>query len=60
MIIGGWPAYMAALELHQRRDNYPAFNIPIICLPATIDNDLPGVELSVGGRHRPQQHHRRS
>ncbi len=48
MIIGGWSAYQAALELYNRRTNYPAFNIPIILLPATIDNDLPGSELSVG------------
>ncbi len=48
LIIGGWSAYVAALELHQRRNNYPAFNIPIVCCPATIDNDLPGSELSVG------------
>lgn len=48
LIIGGWSAYEAALELYQRRANYPAFNIPIICFPATIDNDLPGSELSVG------------
>jgi 6-phosphofructokinase 1 len=48
LIIGGWSAYVAALELYQRRNNYPAFNIPIVCFPATIDNDLPGSELSVG------------
>lgn len=48
LIIGGWSAYEAALQLHQRRDNYPAFNIPIVCFPASIDNDLPGSELSVG------------
>ncbi len=48
LIIGGWSAYVSALELYQRRNNYPAFNIPIVCFPATIDNDLPGSELSVG------------
>jgi 6-phosphofructokinase 1 len=48
LIIGGWSAYVSALELYQRRNNYPAFNIPIVCFPATIDNDLPGAELSVG------------
>lgn len=48
MIIGGWAAYQAALQLYARRNDYPAFNIPIVLLPATIDNDLPGSELSVG------------
>ena len=48
LVIGGWSAYEAALALHQRRDSFPAFNLPIVCLPATIDNDLPGSELSIG------------
>lgn len=48
LIIGGWSAYEAALELFNRRNSFPAFNIPIICFPASIDNDLPGSELSVG------------
>lgn len=48
LIIGGWSSYVAALELYNRRSNFPAFNIPIVCFPATIDNDLPGTELSVG------------
>lgn len=48
LIIGGWAAYQAALELYNRRNTFPAFNIPILCFPATIDNDLPASELSVG------------
>jgi 6-phosphofructokinase 1 len=30
------------------RENYPAFNIPLVCLPATINNNLPGSDLSIG------------
>ena len=48
LIIGGWAGYEAALELYNERHHFPAFDMPIICLPATIDNDLPGSELSVG------------
>ena len=48
LIIGGWAGYKGAYELFRGRENYPAFNIPIICLPATIDNNLPGSELSIG------------
>lgn len=48
LLIGGWSGYQAALELYQRRTTFPAFNLPIICMPATIDNDLAGSELSVG------------
>lgn len=48
LIIGGWSGYLSAYQLLQERDNFPTFNIPIICLPATINNNLPGSELSVG------------
>ncbi len=48
LMIGGWSGYLGARRLYSEREHFPAFNIPIICLPATIDNDLPGSELSVG------------
>ncbi len=48
LIIGGWMAYKAAHHLYSERDRYPAFKIPMICLPATIDNNVPGSELSIG------------
>lgn len=48
LVIGGWNGYEAALRLLQERKNFPSFRIPIVCLPATINNDLPGAELSVG------------
>jgi len=48
LAIGGWAAYQAAYKLFSERANFPAFNTPIICLPASIDNNLPGSELSIG------------
>jgi 6-phosphofructokinase 1 len=48
LIIGGWTGYQSAYQLMNERRNYPAFNIPMVCLPATINNHLPGSELSVG------------
>jgi len=48
LIIGGWSAYETAYKLYSERDTFPAFNIPMICLPASIDNNLPGSELSIG------------
>jgi len=48
LVIGGWTGYQSALELYGKRDTFPAFNIPIICLPASINNNLPGADLSVG------------
>ena len=48
LIIGGYNAYLSAYELVSERPRYPAFKIPIICVPASIDNNLPGSELSIG------------
>jgi 6-phosphofructokinase 1 len=48
LMIGGWAGYEAAHVLHTNRDRYPAFDIPVVCLPASINNDLPGSDLSIG------------
>jgi 6-phosphofructokinase 1 len=48
LIIGGWAGYEAAYELFNRRNDFASFNIPIVCLPTSIDNNLPGSELSIG------------
>lgn len=48
LMIGGWPAYEAAFNLLSNRPNFPSFNIPFICLPASINNNLPGSEFSIG------------
>jgi 6-phosphofructokinase 1 len=48
LVIGGWLAYETAHKLVAERGNFPAFNIPIICLPASIDNNLPGTEICLG------------
>ena len=48
LMIGGWSGYQAAYELHAKRNEHPAFALPIVCLPASINNDLPGSELSIG------------
>jgi 6-phosphofructokinase 1 len=48
LIIGGWTGYQSAFALLNERSHFPAFKIPIICLPAAIDNNLPGSELSIG------------
>lgn len=48
LVIGGTSGYQVALDLYSKRSQFPAFNIPIVCLPATIDNDLPATELSIG------------
>ncbi len=48
LVIGGWNAYQAAHLLHRERDRFPALRIPMVCVPASIDNNLPGSELSIG------------
>jgi 6-phosphofructokinase 1 len=48
LMVGGWSGYVAAHRLLSERPNFPAFNIPIVCMPATIDNNLPGSEMSIG------------
>lgn len=48
LIIGGWSAYQAVHQLYLERASYPSFRIPMICMPASINNNLPGSELSIG------------
>ncbi len=48
LMVGGWTGYESAYLLLQERKSFPAFNIPIVCLPASINNNLPGSELSLG------------
>jgi 6-phosphofructokinase 1 len=48
LMIGGWNAYESAHILLTNRPNFPSFNIPLVCLPASINNNLPGSEFSIG------------
>ncbi|BFZ61228.1 6-phosphofructokinase, alpha subunit [Saitoella coloradoensis] len=48
LIIGGFEAFTALGQLRRARASYPAFRIPMICLPATISNNVPGTEFSLG------------
>ena len=48
LVIGGWNAYEGIHAMYKERTNFPAFNIPIVCLPASINNNLPGSEFSIG------------
>ena len=46
--IGGFEAFTAVSELRKARKDYAAFRIPMILLPATISNNVPGTEYSIG------------
>ena len=48
IIIGGFEAYESLKELKDAREKYPIFNIPIVCLPSTVSNNVPGTEYSLG------------
>ena len=48
LIIGGWCGYESAYELFNKRNLFPNFNIPIVCVHASISNNLPGTEVSIG------------
>jgi 6-phosphofructokinase 1 len=51
LMIGGWAGYESAHVLESVSDGGSVRDrpkVPIACLPASINNDLPGSELSVG------------
>ena len=48
LMAGGWAGYQAAHLLHTHRRTYASLDIPIVCMPMTINNDLPGTELTIG------------
>ena len=48
LMIGGWNGYQAAELMHSERERFPACGLPIVCVPASIDNNLPGSELAIG------------
>ena len=48
VIIGGFEAFISVTQLARNRHLYPALAIPIICLPATVSNNVPGTDFSIG------------
>ncbi|KAE8155187.1 phosphofructokinase 1 [Aspergillus avenaceus] len=47
-VVGGFEAFTAVSQLRQAREKYAAFKIPMVVLPATISNNVPGTEYSLG------------
>ena len=48
LVIGGFEAYHAVLQMSEQRAKYPEFCIPMVVLPATISNNVPGTDFSLG------------
>lgn len=46
--VGGMETYKQVHKLIAAREKYRELRIPIICVPATIDNNLPGTEICIG------------
>lgn len=47
-VIGGFEAFTSVAELRKARAEYDAFKIPMVILPATVSNNVPGTEFSIG------------
>ncbi|XP_066958410.1 ATP-dependent 6-phosphofructokinase isoform X2 [Macrobrachium rosenbergii] len=48
LIIGGFEAYHALLQLYEARGKYKEFCVPMVVIPATISNNVPGSDFSLG------------
>ena len=48
LLIGGFEAFKSVLDMYEARKSYPVFNMPLVCVPATISNNVPGTDLSIG------------
>ncbi|XP_042075188.1 ATP-dependent 6-phosphofructokinase, platelet type isoform X1 [Haplochromis burtoni] len=48
LIIGGFEAFLSLLELLTARGKYDEFCVPMVMVPATVSNNVPGSDLSIG------------
>nr|XP_034986275.1 ATP-dependent 6-phosphofructokinase, platelet type isoform X6 [Zootoca vivipara] len=48
LVIGGFEAFDGCLQLFEARSRFEEFCIPICIVPATISNNVPGTDFSIG------------
>uniref|UniRef100_A0AAQ4QDB9 Phosphofructokinase, muscle b n=1 Tax=Gasterosteus aculeatus aculeatus TaxID=481459 RepID=A0AAQ4QDB9_GASAC len=48
VIIGGFEAFIGGLEMVQAREKYEELCIPLVVVPATVSNNVPGSDFSIG------------
>lgn len=48
LVIGGFEAYHAVLQLAEARQEFNELKIPMCVIPATISNNVPGTDFSLG------------
>ncbi|KAI8890726.1 6-phosphofructokinase [Backusella circina FSU 941] len=48
LVIGGFEAFASVIHLEAARSQYPSLCIPISLIPATVSNNVPGTDFSLG------------
>jgi len=48
LVIGGFEAFQSVLEMAENRERFKQFRIPMVVMPATISNNVPGTDFSIG------------
>nr|WAN07821.1 phosphofructokinase [Strongylocentrotus intermedius] len=48
LMVGGFEAYMSAIQMLEARKQYPELCIPVVVIPATVSNNVPGTDFSLG------------
>uniref|UniRef100_A0A672NU31 6-phosphofructokinase n=1 Tax=Sinocyclocheilus grahami TaxID=75366 RepID=A0A672NU31_SINGR len=48
LVIGGFEAYLGLLELQAARSKHAELCVPMVMVPATVSNNIPGSDLSIG------------
>ncbi len=48
IMIGGWAGYQGMRMLYNKRNAMKPLKIPFVCVPASINNNLPGCEICIG------------
>eukprot|EP00002_Diphylleia_rotans_P010534 TRINITY_DN20_c0_g1_i1.p1 TRINITY_DN20_c0_g1~~TRINITY_DN20_c0_g1_i1.p1 ORF type:complete len:744 (-),score=144.65 TRINITY_DN20_c0_g1_i1:688-2919(-) len=48
LIVGGFEAFSSLTVLQKAREKFEALRIPMVCVPATISNNVPGTQYSLG------------
>ncbi|XP_028819692.1 ATP-dependent 6-phosphofructokinase, platelet type isoform X3 [Denticeps clupeoides] len=48
LLVGGFEAYLGLMELLEARGKYDEFCVPMVMVPSTVSNNVPGSDLSIG------------
>ncbi|XP_048866435.1 ATP-dependent 6-phosphofructokinase, platelet type-like isoform X3 [Brienomyrus brachyistius] len=48
LVIGGFEAYLGLMDFLAARKDHEAFCVPMVMVPATVSNNIPGSDLSIG------------